>query len=80
MLGELAEIFLSSVRDGYVQVSAFVAITVLLFSYVQYRTDGVLIEMLESNQQLQPLAGAAMGLTPGCGGAIVMMPLYIRVR
>lgn len=78
MLGEIAEIFLTSVRDGYVQVSAFVAVTVLLFSYVQYRTHGVLIEKLESNQQLQPLAGAAMGLTPGCGGAIVMMPLYIR--
>ena len=78
MFGEVAEIFVASVRDGYVQVSAFVAVTVLLFSYVQYRTRGVLLQKLESNRQLQPLAGAAMGLTPGCGGAIVMMPLYIR--
>lgn len=78
MPGELVEIFLGSVRDGYVQVSAFVAVTVLLFSYVQYRTRGVLVERLESNRRLQPLAGTAMGLTPGCGGAIVMMPLYVR--
>ncbi|MDZ7731237.1 MAG: putative manganese transporter [Natrialbaceae archaeon] len=78
MLGELTEIFVASVRDGYVQVSAFVAITVLLFSYIQYRTRGVLLKKLEANRQLQPLAGACMGLTPGCGGAIVMMPLYIR--
>ncbi|WP_435174658.1 putative manganese transporter [Halorussus sp. AFM4] len=77
-MAELAEIFVASVRDGYVQVSAFVAVTVLLFSLVQYRTGGALIERLSENERLQPLAGAAMGLTPGCGGAIVMMPLYVR--
>ena len=78
MAGELVDIFVASVRDGYVQVSAFVAVTVLAFSYVQYRTKGALVERLEANRQYQPLVGAAMGLTPGCGGAIVMMPLYIR--
>ena len=78
MASELFELFLTSVRDGYVQVSAFVAVTVLLFSYVQYRTDGALVERLRENERAQPLVGAAMGLTPGCGGAIVMMPLYVR--
>ena len=77
-LSQLAEIFVASVRDGFVQVSAFVAVTVLLFSYVQYRTDGRLIQWLEERERAQPLVGALMGLTPGCGGAIVMMPLYLR--
>ncbi|UPM43123.1 putative manganese transporter [Halocatena salina] len=78
MLGELWEIFVLSVRDGFVQVSAFVAITVFLFSYIQYKTDGQLIGWLESNRRAQPIVGALLGLTPGCGGAIVVMPLYIR--
>jgi hypothetical protein len=78
MFGEISEIFVTSVRDGYVQVSAFVAVTVLLFSYLQYRTRGALLRKLESNRRFQPLAGAVMGLIPGCGGAIVMMPLYVR--
>ncbi|MFW6321485.1 MAG: putative manganese transporter [Halohasta sp.] len=78
MAGELVDIFLASVRDGYLQVSVFVAVTVLLFSYIQYRTRGALTERLGANSQLQPLVGALMGLTPGCGGAIVMMPLYVR--
>ncbi|MFC5973337.1 putative manganese transporter [Halomarina salina] len=77
-LSQLTEIFVASVRDGFVQVSAFVAVTVLLFSYVQYRTDGKLIRWLEERERAQPLVGALMGLTPGCGGAIVMMPLYLR--
>ncbi len=75
---EAAEILVVSVRDGFVQVSAFVAITVLIFSYVQYRTGGRIVTYLENNERMQPLAGALLGLTPGCGGAIVAMPLYIR--
>lgn len=78
MASELVHIFAASVRDAYIQVSAFVAVTVLLFSYVQYRSEGALIDRLESNRAIQPLAGALLGLTPGCGGAIVMMPLYVR--
>jgi hypothetical protein len=75
---EAFDIFVFSVRDGFVQVSAFVAITVLIFSYVQYRTGGRIVTFLEENERLQPLAGALLGLTPGCGGAIIAMPLYIR--
>jgi len=75
---EAFDIFVFSVRDGFVQVSAFVAVTVLLFSYIQYRTGGRIVAYLENNERMQPLAGALLGLTPGCGGAIIAMPLYIR--
>jgi hypothetical protein len=61
-----------------VQVSAFVAVTVLLFSYLQYRTGGRIVTFLKNHKRMQPIAGALLGLTPGCGGAIVAMPLYIR--
>lgn len=75
---EAFDILIFSVRDGFVQVSAFVAITVVLFGYIQYRTGGRIITFLENHQRLQPIAGAFLGLTPGCGGAIIAMPLYIR--
>jgi len=77
-LSEALDILVFSVRDGFVQVSAFVAVTVLVFSYIQYRTGGRVVAYLENNERAQPLAGALLGLTPGCGGAIVAMPLYIR--
>jgi len=77
-MNELLDVFLASLRDGYVQVSAFVAMTVLAFGLVQYRTDGALIATIEDNERLQVLFGGLLGLTPGCGGAIVVMPLYIR--
>lgn len=75
---ELTDILIFSVRDGFVQVSAFVAITVLLFSYLQYQSGGRLVRFLEENKRLQPIAGVLLGLTPGCGGAIIAMPLYVR--
>lgn len=75
---EIFDIFIFSYRDGFVQVSAFVAITVLIFSYLQYKTGGKLVRFLENNKHFQPLAGVLLGLTPGCGGAIIVMPLYIR--
>ncbi|QLC35318.1 arsenic efflux protein (plasmid) [Halarchaeum sp. CBA1220] len=77
-VGDALDILVFSVRDGFVQVSAFVAVTVLVFSYVQYRTGGRIVTYLENNERMQPLAGALLGLTPGCGGAIIAMPLYIR--
>ncbi|QLG49640.1 putative manganese transporter [Natrinema halophilum] len=75
---QAVDILIFSLRDGFVQVSAFVAITVLIFSYIQYVTGGRIVSYLESNERMQPLAGALLGLTPGCGGAIIAMPLYIR--
>jgi hypothetical protein len=77
-LQDALHILLVSLRDGFVQVSAFVAVTVLLFSYLQYRTSGRIVTFLKNHKRMQPIAGALLGLTPGCGGAIVAMPLYVR--
>jgi hypothetical protein len=75
---EALNILIGSWREAFVQVSGFVAATVLLFSLVQYKFDGRLTELLKENERAQPLVGALLGLTPGCGGAIIAMPLYIR--
>ena len=77
-LQEALDILVFSIRDGFVQVSAFVAATVLLFSYLRYQTGDRVVTFLKNHKRLQPIAGALLGLTPGCGGAIVAMPLYIR--
>ena len=75
---EALNILIGSWREGFVQVSGFVGATILLFSLVQYRFDGRLTELLEEHERAQPLVGGLLGLTPGCGGAIIAMPLYVR--
>jgi hypothetical protein len=75
---EIVNILIGSWREAFVQVSGFVGATILLFALVQYKYDGRITTWLEENERAQPLAGALLGLTPGCGGAIIAMPLYIR--
>jgi len=69
---------LTSARDAFLQVSVFVAVMVLLFSWLQYKTSGKFVALLQKNTKTQPFFGALLGLTPGCGGAIIVMPLYIK--
>jgi hypothetical protein len=75
---EVIEILLRSMRDAFLAVTVFVAAMVLLFSWLQYATAGRFVDWIRSKTKIQPVIGALMGLTPGCGGAIVMMPLYAR--
>ena len=72
------DIVLTAMRDAFLAVTVFVAAMVLLFSWLQYLTAGRFVEWIRSSRQWQPLIGALMGLTPGCGGAIIMMPMYAR--
>lgn len=76
--GEALEILVVSMRDAFLAVTVFVAAMVLLFSWLQYVTAGRFVEWIRDNTRWQPVLGALMGLTPGCGGAIIMMPMYAR--
>ncbi len=75
---EIIEIIVVSMRDAFLAVTVFVAAMVLLFSWLQYITAGKFVDTIRNNTVMQPVIGALMGLTPGCGGAIVMMPMYAR--
>ena len=77
-LDEALEVLVVSLRDAFLGVTVFVAVMVLLFSWLQYITAGKFVDWIRKNQSIQPLIGALMGLTPGCGGAIIVMPMYTR--
>ena len=77
-LGEVIEVIVVSMRDAFLAVTVFVAAMVLLFSWLQYATAGKFVDAIRANTRWQPVIGALMGITPGCGGAIVMMPMYAR--
>ncbi len=75
---EIFEVIVVSMRDAFLAVTVFVAAMVLLFSWLQYITAGKFVDKIRANTGWQPVIGALMGITPGCGGAIVMMPMYAR--
>lgn len=78
MLGEILEIVLHSAEDAFLEVSVFVGAVLLLFGYINFKQSGRFIKRIEESKRYQPIIGALLGLTPGCGGAIFVMPLFVR--
>jgi len=70
----------SAISDAYLQVTVFVAATILVLAAAErlLRTD--IGQALERHQKWQVPAGALLGALPGCGGAIVAVTQFTRGR
>ena len=75
---DMIEIILGSAEDVFLQIGVFVGAVLLIFGLITYKQKGKPIQRLIDAKRLQPLFGALLGLTPGCGGAIFVMPLYLK--
>lgn len=64
--------------DAFLEVGVFVALMLALFGYLHYRHGRAVTGFLTRHAGAGPLVGALLGVVPGCGGAIVVMPLYLR--
>lgn len=74
----LADVFLRSAEGAFIQVTVFVGVVLLIFGYIDYKNQGAFIRAIENAKKLQPLVGALLGIIPGCGGSILIMPLYVK--
>jgi len=74
--GELGSLTRSLLTDAYVQVSVFVAATLLLFYGAErlFRFD--IGDALRNSKGFQVPLAALLGSTPGCGGAVVVVAAY----
>ncbi|MGC6473610.1 MAG: putative manganese transporter [Candidatus Puniceispirillaceae bacterium] len=76
----LFEVMFAAIADAYLQVSTFVAGTLLLFFLAEraFKFD-LTTALAESGKWQVPLA-AALGALPGCGGAIIVVTKYVSGR
>jgi hypothetical protein len=63
---------------AFLEVGVFVAVLLALFGRVQHRSGDAVSTWLVRHRRLGPLVGAGLGVLPGCGGAIVVVPIYLR--
>lgn len=70
-------ILISSAEETFLHVGSLVSMSILIFGFINYKTSGSFVEIISTNKKLQPLFGALLGSLPGCGGSIVLMPLFI---
>jgi xanthosine utilization system XapX-like protein len=78
MLTKIWDIILVSAEGSFIQVTVFVGAVLLLFGYVDFLQQGAFVAKIEQSKKYQPLIGALLGILPGCGGSIFLMPLYMR--
>ncbi len=78
MINDIFNILFGTAENAFLQVGVFVGAVLLLFGYINYKRQGKLVDSLEQNKKWQPVLGSFLGLTPGCGGAIFVMPLYLK--
>ena len=78
MFEEILGLIVVSAENSFIQVTVFVGAVLLLFGYVDYLLAGRLVKAIGDAKRVQPIIGALLGLTPGCGGAIFVMPLFPR--
>jgi hypothetical protein len=78
LLLEVIWIILNSARDAFIQVGVWVALMLIIFGYIEYATKGRIVGSIRRGRRWQPLIGAFLGVTPGCGGAIFVMPLFVN--
>lgn len=78
MIQDIFNILLGTAENAFLQVGVFVGAVLLLFGFINYKRQGKFVESLEKSKKWQPFFGSFLGLTPGCGGAIFVMPLYLK--
>lgn len=76
MVSEILRLVIYSAENAFIQVTVFVGAVLLLFGYIDYKHSGKLVKKIEESKKTQPIIGSLLGLTPGCGGAIFVVPLF----
>ena len=76
MPGQIGEITRTMMTDAYVQVSAFVAATLLIFYGAERLFHFDMGQALKGSKRWQVPIASLLGATPGCGGAIVVVAAY----
>ncbi|HEY4544218.1 MAG TPA: putative manganese transporter [Tissierellaceae bacterium] len=75
-MNEVLQIIIKSAESAFIEVTVFVGAVLMIFGYINFLKSGKLVRKIESSKKKQPVIGALLGLTPGCGGAIFVMPLF----
>ena len=74
---DIKKLFFESAINAYISVTSFVAATLFIFSFLEYKKF-FLQDFIKKHKKYEiPIAGF-LGVLPGCGGAIIVMSLYVK--
>jgi hypothetical protein len=77
-MAEFLQVLRTAASDAFMSVGTWVAVMLLVFGWLEVRTAGGIVRGMRRFRRWQPVFGAILGVIPGCGGAIFMMPLFVN--
>ena len=77
---DFGEVIFTSIADAYIQVSTFVAATLLIVYGIEKFLNIDVTAALRRDTFWQVPVAAALGALPGCGGAIIVVTQYVTGR
>ena len=77
IFAETRELIIKSMGDAFISVTSFVAATVFGFAYL-HKKDFDIQSFIKKHEQFDVFMAAFLGAIPGCGGAIMVMTMYVR--
>lgn len=75
-----AETIRAALADAYIQVSSFVALTLMIFYFLEHHLRLDTAHLLKRHEKWQVPIAAIVGALPGCGGAIIIITQYVLGR
>ena len=76
--GTIQEVTWAPIFDAYIQVSVFVAVTLLIFFALERYLHIDVGEIMQEGEKWQVPTATFLGLLPGCGGAVVVITSFAR--
>ena len=77
---DFASVIMATIADAYLQVTTFVAATLLLFYGIEKIFGFNAVQLMARSGRWQVPLAAALGSLPGCGGAIIVVTNYVSGR
>ncbi|SHJ65365.1 Putative, 10TM heavy-metal exporter [Dethiosulfatibacter aminovorans DSM 17477] len=78
MKTDILEIILTSAEEAFLEVAVFVGCVLLIMAFINYKKHDEPLVSIEKTMKFQPVIGAFIGLIPGCGGVIFLVPLFFK--
>lgn len=72
----MKEVFINSTSQTFVEIASWITISLLVFEIFNFLFRNRFSNFLLNSKKIQPLIGAIMGIIPGCGATLFLIPLY----
>lgn len=74
----LIDLLVRPLADAFLDVGVFVAVFAAVAAVLRWRLGDRFDDLLRRHPRGGPALGAVLGVSPGCGGAILVVPLWAR--